>query len=126
MTQFTGKMSEGKGHAGYVILNGAKWSEESLAENSAVGEIPRSARNDSGLLYRTAARVSLAGIGYASIYPVRYIRRFDMALKTRVSKWGSGLAIRIPKAIAEEWGVKEGTQIEMTREGDGLRLCKPM
>ncbi len=48
-----------------------------------------------------------------------------MALKTRVSKWGSGLAVRIPKAIAEEWGVKEGTQIELTREGDAVRLCKP-
>ena len=47
-----------------------------------------------------------------------------MALKTRVSKWGSGLAVRIPKAIAEEWGVKEGTQIELTREGNGVYLRK--
>ena len=47
-----------------------------------------------------------------------------MALKTRVSKWGSGLAVRIPKAIAEEWGVKEGTQIELTRDGKGLVLKK--
>ena len=47
-----------------------------------------------------------------------------MALKTRVSKWGSSLAVRIPKAIAEEWGVKEGTQIELTREGNGVNLRK--
>ncbi len=47
-----------------------------------------------------------------------------MALKTRVSKWGSSLAVRIPKAIAEEWGVKEGTQIELTRDGNGVNLRK--
>ena len=48
-----------------------------------------------------------------------------MALKTRVSKWGSSLAVRIPKAIAEEWGVKEGTQIELTRDSNGVNLRKP-
>ena len=48
-----------------------------------------------------------------------------MALKTRVSKWGSSLAVRIPKAIAEEWGVQEGTQIELTRNSDGINLRKP-
>ncbi len=47
-----------------------------------------------------------------------------MALKTQVSKWGSSLAVRIPKAIAEEWGVKEGTQIELTRDNNGLNLRK--
>ena len=48
-----------------------------------------------------------------------------MALKTQVSKWGSSLAVRIPKAIAEEWGVEEGSAIEMTRNGRGLVLSKP-
>ena len=48
-----------------------------------------------------------------------------MALKTRVSKWGSSLAVRIPKAIAEEWGVQEGTQIELTRDNNGINLRKP-
>ena len=43
-----------------------------------------------------------------------------MALKTRVSKWGSSLAVRIPKAIAEE-----GTQIELTRDNNGINLRKP-
>ncbi len=41
-------MSEGKGHTGYVILNGAKRSEESPAANYTLDEIPRFARNDSG------------------------------------------------------------------------------
>ena len=48
-----------------------------------------------------------------------------MALKTQVSKWGSSLAVRIPKAIAEEWGVEEGTPIELTRNGRGVNLRKP-
>ncbi len=47
-----------------------------------------------------------------------------MPLKTRVSKWGSSLAVRIPKAIAEEWGIKEGTSIEMFYDNDRLRLRK--
>ena len=47
-----------------------------------------------------------------------------MALKTRVSKWGSSLAVRIPKAIAEEWGVEEGTSVEMSRDDKGINLRK--
>lgn len=48
-----------------------------------------------------------------------------MARTTRVSKWGSSLAVRIPKVIAEEWGVKEGTKIEMSRDANGINLRKP-
>ena len=47
-----------------------------------------------------------------------------MPKTTRISKWGSSLAVRIPKAIAEEWGVKEGTAIELSRDNKGLLLKK--
>ena len=47
-----------------------------------------------------------------------------MPKTTRISKWGSSLAVRIPKAIAEEWGVKEGTAIELSRDETGLLLKK--
>lgn len=47
-----------------------------------------------------------------------------MPKTARISKWGSSLAVRIPKAIAEEWGVEEGTPIELTRNGRGLLLNK--
>ena len=47
-----------------------------------------------------------------------------MVRTTRISKWGSSLAVRIPKAIAEEWGVKEGTSIELSRNDKGLLLRK--
>ena len=45
-----------------------------------------------------------------------------MPKTTRISKWGSSLAVRIPKAIAEEWGVKEGTAIELSQDDQGIRL----
>ena len=47
-----------------------------------------------------------------------------MSKTTRISKWGSSLAVRIPKAIAEEWGVKEGTSIELSRDEKGLHIKK--
>ena len=47
-----------------------------------------------------------------------------MAAKTRIAIWGSSLAIRIPKPIAEQWGVQEGSAIEIVPEGDTLLLRK--
>ena len=47
-----------------------------------------------------------------------------MSKTTRISKWGSSLAVRIPKAIAEEWGVEDGTTVEMSRDAKGLHLRK--
>ncbi|MDE2786932.1 MAG: AbrB/MazE/SpoVT family DNA-binding domain-containing protein [Chloroflexota bacterium] len=47
-----------------------------------------------------------------------------MPAKTRVATWGSSLAIRIPKPIAEQWGVQEGSAIEIVPDGDTLMLRK--
>ncbi len=47
-----------------------------------------------------------------------------MAAKTRIATWGSSLAIRIPKPIAEQWGVQEGSAIEIVPDGDTLMLRK--
>lgn len=47
-----------------------------------------------------------------------------MAAKTRVATWGSSLAIRIPKPIAEQWGVQDGSAIEIVPDGDSLMLRK--
>ena len=47
-----------------------------------------------------------------------------MAAKTRIATWGSSLAIRIPKPIAEQWGVQEGSAIEIVPDGDALVLRK--
>ncbi len=45
-----------------------------------------------------------------------------MGAKSHVSKWGSSLAVRIPKPIAEQWGVQEGSAIEIVSRGDEVVL----
>ena len=45
-------------------------------------------------------------------------------MKAHIAKWGTSLAIRIPKPIAEQWGVEEGSAIEMVSRGDVLVLRK--
>ena len=47
-----------------------------------------------------------------------------MGAKSHVSKWGASLAIRIPKAIADQWGVHEGSAIEIVPQGDQVVLRK--
>ena len=47
-----------------------------------------------------------------------------MGVKSQVSKWGSSLAVRIPKAIAEQWGVEEGSLVEIVVREDGVLLRK--
>ena len=47
-----------------------------------------------------------------------------MSVGSHVAKWGSSLAVRIPKAIAEQWGVSEGSAIEMDSRGDGVLMRK--
>jgi antitoxin MazE len=47
-----------------------------------------------------------------------------MGAKSHISKWGSSLAIRIPKPIAEQWGVREGSAIEIVSRGEQLVLRK--
>ena len=36
-----------------------------------------------------------------------------MGAKSHVARWGGSLAVRIPKSIAEQWGVHEGSAIEI-------------
>ena len=47
-----------------------------------------------------------------------------MGTKSHISKWGSSLALRIPKSIAEQWGVREGSAIEIVSRGEQLVLRK--
>lgn len=47
-----------------------------------------------------------------------------MAAVTNIAKWGTSLAVRIPKSVAQQWGVEKGTSIEMAPEGDSLVLRK--
>jgi len=42
--------------------------------------------------------------------------------KTQVSKWGNSLAVRIPRALAEQAGVEEGVEVEIAAEEGRLVL----
>jgi len=41
-------------------------------------------------------------------------------MKTRVQKWGNSLALRIPKAFADEAGFSENTAVELSLGAGGL------
>ena len=47
-----------------------------------------------------------------------------MGAQSHVSKWGTSLAVRIPKPIAEQWGVREGSAIEIVSHGNQVVLRK--
>lgn len=47
-----------------------------------------------------------------------------MGTQSHIARWGTSLAIRIPKPLAEEWGVHVGSAIEMTTDGERLMLTK--
>jgi antitoxin MazE len=43
-------------------------------------------------------------------------------MRTRVSKWGNGLAIRLPQAAVRSLRVQQGEQVELTIEGDRIEI----
>ena len=47
-----------------------------------------------------------------------------MGAKSHISKWGRSLAVRIPKPTAEQWGVREGSAIEIVSHGEHFVLRK--
>jgi antitoxin MazE len=46
-------------------------------------------------------------------------------MKTQTQRWGNSLAIRIPKAFAEELELSHGAPVEMTIEDGKLVVGKP-
>ena len=47
-----------------------------------------------------------------------------MGANLHICKWGSSLAVRIPKAIAEQCGVSEGSAIEMDAQSGQIVMRK--
>ena len=47
-----------------------------------------------------------------------------MSANQHVRRWGSILAVRIPEAIAEQWGVTDGSAIELDVEGERVAMRK--
>jgi antitoxin MazE len=46
-------------------------------------------------------------------------------MKTRVQKWGNSLALRIPKSVADEIGLKKETPVEVSMK-DGNIVIAPV
>lgn len=46
-------------------------------------------------------------------------------MRVQISKWGNSAALRLPKAVVEELGLKPGYEVELTVEKGEARL-KPM
>jgi antitoxin MazE len=49
----------------------------------------------------------------------------EVAMKTRVQKWGNSLAVRIPKAFAEEAGLRADAAVELSLVAGAL-VVKPV
>lgn len=45
--------------------------------------------------------------------------------RVAVSKWGNSTAIRLPKAVVDELGLKQGEIVEMTVQGGKAVIQKP-
>jgi antitoxin MazE len=46
-------------------------------------------------------------------------------MRTRVATWGHSFAVRIPRALAKQVGVREGSAVEIAATGEGLLIKKP-
>ena len=47
-----------------------------------------------------------------------------MGTNLQVGKWGSSLAVRIPKAVAEQCGISEGAAMEMDVQSGRIVMWK--
>jgi len=43
-------------------------------------------------------------------------------MKTHIARWGNSLAVRIPRAYAQQAGLSEGSAVEFVAEGQALVL----
>ena len=41
-------------------------------------------------------------------------------MRTRIQKWGNSLAIRIPKPFADDVGIQEGSEVDVTVDAEEI------
>jgi len=46
-------------------------------------------------------------------------------MRSRAQKWGNSLAVRVPKAVTEKVGLREGDEVDIEAVAGGIRL-KPV
>jgi antitoxin MazE len=45
-------------------------------------------------------------------------------MRAKISKWGNSLGIRLPKALAEETGLRAGQMVDLSASGSGFDVRK--
>ena len=45
-------------------------------------------------------------------------------MEARISKWGNSLALRIPKLVAAQVGLRTGSVVDLSPQGDRLLVSK--
>lgn len=53
-----------------------------------------------------------------------YIQCILTIMKARINKWGNSLALRIPKHLAEEIGLSDGSQVDIVLKDDTITIHK--
>jgi antitoxin MazE len=51
-----------------------------------------------------------------------YIFEEATAMQVRIAKWGNSLAVRLPKAIADDLGLMEGQAVDVAIESGAVKL----
>ena len=46
-------------------------------------------------------------------------------MKTTIQRWGNSLAVRIPKALAQETALDEGDEVDPRADGDRIVVERP-
>lgn len=47
---------------------------------------------------------------------------FAETMASRITKWGNSLGLRIPKVLAEQAGLKEGSLVDVSLEGGAILI----
>ncbi|MCJ7526827.1 MAG: AbrB/MazE/SpoVT family DNA-binding domain-containing protein [Methyloceanibacter sp.] len=51
-----------------------------------------------------------------------YIQKGLDAMKVKIAKWGNSLAVRLPKRLAEELGLRAGNSVDLQKRGSTLAM----
>lgn len=44
-------------------------------------------------------------------------------MRVKIAEWGNSLGLRVPKAVADQLGLKAGSEVDVTLEGGEARLA---
>lgn len=44
-------------------------------------------------------------------------------MRVKIAEWGNSLGLRVPKAVADQLGLKAGSEVEMTLQGDSATIA---